>query len=173
MADIHKFQIFATVACDILWYYRNKAFHDGLSFDARNVSRHINKVSLEHFNAWKLKIHSSLELWIPPPDGWFKINFDTAMGDYFSAQAAICHDHNGLIISLVSNISHPCDPNYGDALAALLAVSLANSIKLDRFIIEGDSKVVILALQDPSLSQDWKISPVVSDILNSIPASTT
>ena len=32
--DQHKFQIFTAVACDILWFYRNKAFHDGASFDA-------------------------------------------------------------------------------------------------------------------------------------------
>ena len=43
---------------------------------------------------------------------------------------------------LVSNINHPYDPNYGEALAALV-VFLANSNKLDRFIIEGESKVVL------------------------------
>jgi hypothetical protein len=50
--DCHKFQIFAAVSCDLLWYYRNKAFHDALSFSALQVSQHINKVSLEHFSAW-------------------------------------------------------------------------------------------------------------------------
>jgi hypothetical protein len=71
---------------------------------------------------------------------------------------------------MVSHISPPCLPNYGEALAALLAISLANSLHLDRFIIEGDSRV-ILALQYPRLFQDWYISPIISDILNSIPAS--
>jgi hypothetical protein len=36
---------------DILWFYRNKAFHDGVSFDAISVSKYINKISLEHFQA--------------------------------------------------------------------------------------------------------------------------
>ena len=49
LVDKHKFQIFAAVACDILWFYRNEAFHDGASFDARSMSVHINKISLEHF----------------------------------------------------------------------------------------------------------------------------
>jgi hypothetical protein len=53
--DHHKFQIFAAVACDILWFYRNKALHEGASFNAISISNHINKISMEHFQAW----HSS------------------------------------------------------------------------------------------------------------------
>ena len=51
LVDLHKFQIFAAVACNILWFYRNKAYHDGNTFDAISVSRHINKITLEHFQA--------------------------------------------------------------------------------------------------------------------------
>jgi hypothetical protein len=49
LRDQHKFQIFASVACDILWFYMNKALHENLTFDARSMSIHINKISLEHF----------------------------------------------------------------------------------------------------------------------------
>jgi hypothetical protein len=77
--DCHKFQIFASVACDILWFYRNKAFHDGTSFDARNISAHINKISLEHFQAWHSTNAKPVEKWIPPAPNWVKINFDTAI----------------------------------------------------------------------------------------------
>jgi hypothetical protein len=52
LADCHRFQIFASVACDILWYYKNQAFHNGITFVAQNVSMHINKIALEHFQAW-------------------------------------------------------------------------------------------------------------------------
>jgi hypothetical protein len=41
------------------------------------------------------------------------------------------------------HISSPCSPNVGEALAAQLAISLACFLKLDRFILEGDSAVVI------------------------------
>jgi hypothetical protein len=51
LGDKHKFQIFASVACDILWFYKNKALHENLTFDARSMSMHINKISLEHFQA--------------------------------------------------------------------------------------------------------------------------
>jgi hypothetical protein len=51
LRDQHKFHIFASVACDILWLYRNKALHENLTFDARSVLIHINKIALEHFQA--------------------------------------------------------------------------------------------------------------------------
>jgi hypothetical protein len=50
---------------------------------------------------------------------------------------------------MISQISSPCLPNYGEALAARLAISLATSLNLEKFIIEGVSQVVILSLQHP------------------------
>jgi hypothetical protein len=85
LVDQHKFQIFAAVACDILWFYRNKAFHNGTSFDTRFVSMHINKISLEHFQAWHSSFQILKEKWNPPPLNWIKINFDTDIRDSFSA----------------------------------------------------------------------------------------
>jgi hypothetical protein len=64
--DCHKFQIFAFVACDILWFYRNKAFHDRTTFDARNISAHVNKISLEYFQAWHSAFAKPMEKWISP-----------------------------------------------------------------------------------------------------------
>ena len=52
LVDCHKFQMFASVACDILWFYKNKAFHDGVTFEPRNVSAHISRIAFEHFQAW-------------------------------------------------------------------------------------------------------------------------
>jgi hypothetical protein len=53
--DHHYFQIFDVVACDLLWYSHNKAYHDGISFDALQLSRNVNlnKVYMEHLMAWK------------------------------------------------------------------------------------------------------------------------
>jgi hypothetical protein len=79
--DCDKFYIFVVVSCDLLWYYRNKAFHDALSFDALQVSQHINKVSL----IWNI-----LQPRIKPQLMWnagyrphifygYKFNFDTAI----------------------------------------------------------------------------------------------
>jgi ribonuclease HI len=83
--DHHKFQIFAAMACDILWFYRNKALHEGASFNAISISNHINKISMEHFQAWHSSSTALDDTWFPPPTNWVKINFDTAIRDSFLA----------------------------------------------------------------------------------------
>lgn len=83
-------------------------------------------------------------------EGCFKINFDTSLRDSFFAQTTVCRDFNDHIIKAISQISHPCDPNFGEALAACLATLLAVSLNLMNFILEEDSVVVILTLQEPS-----------------------
>lgn len=57
--EIHRFQIFATIACDFLWFTRNKAYHDGLLPYAFVISTTINRIDLEHFSAWIKKIQST------------------------------------------------------------------------------------------------------------------
>jgi hypothetical protein len=155
------------VACDILWFYRNKAFHDGVSFNARSVSPHINKISLEHFQAWHSLSFVLVEKWIPPPLNWVKINFDIVIRDSFSAQAAVCHNSEGQILHMISHISS-CSPNMGKALAAQLAISLASSLFLDCLILEGDSEVVLQALKHPNSTLDWRISPIIFESLDTI-----
>ena len=54
-------------------------------------------------------------------------------------------------------------------MVAQLAISLAVSLKLDRFIIEGDSEVVVLSLQNPNFVRDWRISSIILDSLHSVP----
>jgi hypothetical protein len=46
----HQFQVFVVVTCDLLWFHRNKAFHDGLSFDARILAKLIIKNYHQHCN---------------------------------------------------------------------------------------------------------------------------
>lgn len=82
------------------------------------------------------------EKWLPPPVDWYKINFNTAIRDSFSVQAAVCRNDEGHIIGMVPQLSSSssCMPNFGEALSALVvvAVSLATSLNLGRFIIEGE-----------------------------------
>jgi len=119
------------------------------------LSRQINKVSLEHSIAWQhLSDLSVVEKWTPPPSSTFKINFDTAIRDTFSAQAAVCRDDHGQINKMDTQISPPCHPNMGEALAAKLASQLTLSLHLTCFILEGDSQIVILALQHSDIAQD-------------------
>lgn len=167
--ELHCFQVFAAVACDLLWFHRNKAYHEGISFDARNLARQIITTYHQHCEAWSAKLCSKPEKWIRPPLNWHKLNFDTAIRDSFSCQAAICRDHDGRLVKMATQIQSKCSPNKGEALAAKLDVSLALSLQLDRFIIEGDSQIVILALQQPSIIQDWRITDIIHQTLDLFP----
>jgi hypothetical protein len=72
------------------------------------------------------QITEIVEKWIPTPYSIFKINFDIAIRDIFSAQPAVCRNHKGQIIKLVTQVNQFCQPYMGEALAAQLAVSLAS-----------------------------------------------
>ena len=72
--------------------------------------------------------------------------------------------------SLISSLS-PCYANVGEALVAQLAVSLACSLNLDRFILKGDSAVIIQALNKPFSYLDWRISPIILESLDNIPST--
>jgi len=169
----HRFQVFAAVTCDLLWFHRNKAYHDGLTFDARSIANLICISYHQHCDAWSAKLFPKPEKWILPPLHWYKINFDTAIRASFSCQAAICRDNEGKLIKVATQIQVACSSNKGEALAAQLAVSLASSLHLDRFIIEGDSQIVILALQQPNIVQDWRITDIIQQTLDMFPPDLT
>jgi hypothetical protein len=57
-------------------------------------------------------------------------------------------------------------------LAAQLAISLACSFNFDRFILEGDSAVVIQALNQSSSISDWRISHIIMTSLDNIPSTS-
>jgi hypothetical protein len=125
--DVHLFQIYATVLCDLLWFSRNKAIHEGIILDITKLAVSIKKSSLAHAAAWSSIPAKKDQAWIPPQEGHFKINFDTAIRDQFSVQAAVCRDSNGSILESYLSDFPPCTPNYGEAQGALLAASLAAS----------------------------------------------
>jgi hypothetical protein len=62
--------------------------------------------------------------------------------------------------------------NIGEAQGALLAASLATSLHLSQFVIEGDSLTVISALQFPAIITDWHIEQLIIDTLTLLPPSS-
>lgn len=63
--NVHLFQIYAFVSCDLMWFSRNRAVHDGVIANVLVLSSSINKVSLEHHLAWK-EISSPLGKMVSP-----------------------------------------------------------------------------------------------------------
>jgi hypothetical protein len=166
------FQIFAAILCDLIWFARNKAIHEGSIPDISSLASLIRKTTLAHVAVWQSTSSTVKEFWSPPSAGSFKINFDTAIRENFSVQAAVCRNSKGKIVKAISQTNPPCDPNFGEALAARLAASLAASLQLQNFSLEGDSAVVVSALNNPSISLDWHIESVIANALSLIPVSS-
>lgn len=169
----HLFQSFVNGACDLLWFYRNKSYHEDNTQDALAISKTINKV----LNIIMPGNWNSPLLWsngLPAPPLWFKINFDTVIRDNFSVQAAVCRDSNGNgnIIKMIFQISGPCSSAFEKVLAAQLATSLAVLFHHKSFILKGDSLIVIMALQNPLIIQESRIFSLIYDIIDSIPTSS-
>ena len=108
-AEVHLFQIFATVLCDLLWFSRNKAVREGIIPSILKLADTIKKTVLAHSTTWKPTQEPLAKSWTLPAKGSFKINFDITIRDQFSAQAAVCRDHSGSFISAWSQISPSCD----------------------------------------------------------------
>lgn len=102
------FQIFAAVACDQLWFSRNKAHHDKIIPNAITISATINRLVLEHHSAWSSSMIRSPEIWQEPFPHFYKVNYDTAIRPSFSAQAAVIRSFSGSVIGCSSIISPPC-----------------------------------------------------------------
>jgi hypothetical protein len=107
---------------------------------------------LEQYSAWPSYLSRNPEVRRKPCSPFIKINYNIAIQESFSAQAAVLRDSSGTITHCSSFISPPCVAIYGEALAALLVAKLALSLHTTFFILEGDSLTVILALQNPIIT---------------------
>jgi hypothetical protein len=61
----------------------------------------------------------------------------------------------------------------GEALTMQLAIFLACDLKLDRFILQGNSAVVIQALNQHFHVLDWRIFPIILESLANIPSTSS
>jgi hypothetical protein len=151
---------------------RNKALHEDIIPNAMVISSTINRIVKLQHSAWSNKLIPKQVVWEKPASPIFKINYDVAIRPNFSAQVAVCRGSFGTIIGCSTIISPPCTPVYGEATTAFLACQLALSLHLSQFILEGDSLTVTLFLQKLTLTQDWRISPIISQIMSAIPPTS-
>jgi hypothetical protein len=66
----------------------------------------------------------------------------------------------------------PSDDVYAEAQAVLLAASLASSLKLDKFVLEGNSSFVISYLQQQSFGLDNPLVSLISKVFSLISPSS-
>ena len=127
---------------------------------------------MEHYAAWSSKQKLDKKTWSKPPLECYKLNFDAISSEDFSTQAAVCRNFSGKIIKMITQFRPPCSPVYGAALAAHLAGFLASSMKLNKFILEGVSNVIMSAFKSPTLFRDGCIEHIIHDTITSFPPSS-
>ena len=116
-----------------------------------------------HLQAWKASSFGQ-SIWQPPPIGFMKINFDVAINSYFSVTAAVLSNTSGDIISAFTKKLLSTEVNKGESIAALTGIDLAILQGCNNLLIEGDSLVSILAINNQNLFTEWSIAPIIADI---------
>ena len=104
--------------------------------------------------------------WLPPPSNWVKINFDRAtFGDSSSAGlGAIIRNDMGLVMAAYTQpIPLPTTVEMVEVLAARSALCFAKDLNFNKVIVEGDSEVIIKALNSGGLSSS-SFGHIIMDI---------
>ena len=100
------------------------------------------------------------------------MSFHVVLRDTFSIQAAVGKNHKGEIKKILTQVKPPCSQVNGEAQAAKLVGVLASSMQLEKFILEGESSSIILALQNSAVRLDFLFEHIVNDTPTSFPASS-
>ena len=93
--------------------------------------------------------------WSPPPVSWMKVNFDGVLfkeTDFAGLGVIIGNDLGQVMAVSAQVIPLPTSVETVEVLAARNAICLARELQLHKVIIEGDSEVVIKALNSSSAS---------------------
>jgi hypothetical protein len=159
--DARRFQLFASITMDLIWFSRNRLIHDTVIPSPSKILHQILFTLDKHILAWKDK--SSPSLWFPPLLGSFKGNFDVTIRGSFSIAAATISDSFGSIILAATQHLYSSDVLLGEASTALLAIQLAATLGYVDIILERDSMLVILALNSSTFFGSWCFCNIISN----------
>jgi hypothetical protein len=98
---VHEFQISALVLMDNIWFARNKLIFEAVQPVPSSLLKRIHSVTSHHLEAWFVR-HSEFSIWLPPPPGFHKVNFDVAIRSSFAVAAATLRDHQGNFLAVHS-----------------------------------------------------------------------
>jgi hypothetical protein len=160
--EVHKFQLYAAITLDHIWFSRNQLVHQSLIPSPSRFLIQIASTMANHCKAWTDSTLSSI--WFPPLLGTTKANFDVALSSNFVVATMVVSDSRSNIIGGTTKKILTKDVALGEAQVALLMVHTATSCGAYSLILEGDALNVVLAIQQPQLFEGWNFSNVVSDI---------
>ncbi|KAL3621021.1 hypothetical protein CASFOL_035933 [Castilleja foliolosa] len=110
------------------------------------------------------KRSSPNQIWIPPPDGWLKINTDAAFADGLSTSGIIFKNKSGTIV-LAATFTHNCpDATTAECLALLDACTIANYLKIKKAAFFNDCLNAVTFIKNSPINCFWAANPVVEKI---------
>jgi hypothetical protein len=146
-----------------IWLARNSFIYTGVQPDPLKILKSAKSTIGHHLSAWHSA--SGVADWVPPPIRSFTVNFDVVIHSSFAMAATTLRDHNGIFIAVNSLKLPSMDVGLGEAHIAFLAVRLTVSFGYSSLVVEGDSLVTMMAINNPHLFFDWNIEPLIFDIL--------
>lgn len=149
----------------MLWDVRNENVHGGRKWTVQDLICRVRKLSREHLEAWRKKLQPGPGVrWSPPRESFIKINTDFAILEEFGMAAAIAWDCGGQIQGASVKRLDVVDPVEGEAEAVKLGVQLACDLGFENVIFEGDSEIVIMAINAWPYLSNWRIYSSVKEI---------
>ena len=153
-----------------VWYRRNKLRVGDAATPLCKINQLVSD-SLQEFcqsslNPPKTPSHPKISKWLPPLSNWVKINFDGAtFGNTSSASlGAIIRNDMGLVMAAFTQpIPLPTSVEIVEVLAAQGALCFAKDLGFNKEILEGDSEIIIKALNRGGLSSSC-FGHIVKDI---------
>ena len=145
-----------------IWHRRNQLQVSSNVFPKTQVLQQASQVLttfqqsqqslINHATATRSQHHTQ---WCPPPTNCVKLNFDGAIFSELGkvGLGVVVHDsHGNAIVSLSKQAPLPFSPVIVEATAAARAITFAQELSLNKFMIEGDSEAVINTLQSTKAS---------------------
>ncbi|KAL0300641.1 UNVERIFIED_CONTAM: putative mitochondrial protein [Sesamum radiatum] len=115
-----EFITFWIAVLDLIWGNRNNILHGKPKMEPDAVARIAHTHTVEHSQAQVLKSLKAssvvFDKWLPPPEGWLKVNTDAAFSDGEGMVACVIRNHEGTIICAKSERIWAHDPTAAEVL---------------------------------------------------------
>ncbi|KAG8484135.1 hypothetical protein CXB51_022932 [Gossypium anomalum] len=154
-SDSNKKYVIA-IAIWALWFARNKYVHKNKMQSAEEIVTFIRSFDLEYrgcaLNLKHLKLRSMIK-WMPPPQGWVKINVDAwiSVNKNRAVSGFIIRNDEGLIMGSGFKGHHlTWSVVIAEALAVLHRLQFALEMRFTKVILESDSRLIVQNIQQSS-----------------------
>lgn len=161
MEDKEEMTHFFAISLEQCWFLRNQKMQGDPILSIQDLCKLVDKNTRLYFKAAvgrKVKSHGQIDkpLWIPPPAGFRKFNFDAGFDDFHAYFGIVMRDEYGTIITAWNGRFFTSSPFAAEAEAALQAMTLGIDLGLHNIILEGDALNVINALKGVDSSCEWQ-----------------